>query len=130
MTANSEPITPEPSRMERVYKGPERRQHPRANAEMPITIGAKDRRFEARVRDISKSGICFSSPIHFPAMTVLRMDLQLPGKPAKNVRADGAVVRCVKSPTGDYSVAVFFTGITESEQSALADFVGTNLTRA
>lgn len=111
------------------YRGPERRQHPRAKTELPITIGAKDRRFAAQVQDLSRSGVSFTCPVAFTPMTVLRMDLELPGKDGARVRADGAVVRCVKSATGDHSVAVFFTAIEDEDRAAITSFVESRLTR-
>lgn len=104
--------------------GRERRKHPRAAAgEMAITIGAEDRRFPARVRDISLSGVCFYSPKPFAEMAILKIELELPGTVKTTVKPTGAVVRSRKLAEGEYEVALFFMAITEMERTAIADFV-------
>ena len=40
-------------------RGAERRQHLRARAEWPITIRLEDGEHEAKLRDVSRGGICF-----------------------------------------------------------------------
>lgn len=122
-------LTPSPSPNEQPYGGPERRRAPRASAPLSVRIDVKDRRFETRVRDVSKSGVCFSSPVEIPEMTLLRIDLELPGKPVKHLRADGAVVRCVKGSSGEHSIAVFFTAIDAEARADLESFVAERLSR-
>ncbi|MBL8694312.1 MAG: PilZ domain-containing protein [Planctomycetes bacterium] len=101
---------------------PERRAHPRAKANLPITIGAGGRQIEARVRDLSRSGICFVSPKPISEMTAVRINMEIPGARAHAVTAEGAVVRC--EPAGDeYEVAIFFTALSDGDRHALDQFV-------
>jgi hypothetical protein len=122
------PTNPSPRKAN--YGGPERRAHPRARVEFPITIEAKDRRVAARVRDVSRSGIAFLSKIPFPEMTVLRVDVAIPGGAKPMIRADGAVVRCEKDASGDYDVAIFFTAIGDDDREEIARFVSGRLAKA
>src|SRR5262245_14978453 len=126
----STPTPATPPRGEANYRGAERRKDPRAKAEFFVTLEAKDRRVEARVRDISRSGVAFTSKIPFTEMTVLRIDLAIPGHSNAMIRADGAVVRCAKGSGGDYDVAVFFTSIDDSARAAIAQFVSKSPARA
>lgn len=116
-------LTPKPS------QGRERRAHPRAKAEMPVVIGAQDRRVPARVRDISESGVSFLSPKPIPEMTVVKAEFELPAPAGKTVKisAGGAVVRCQKTISDDYEIAVFFMAVTEMEREAIRAFVNKQL---
>jgi hypothetical protein len=113
-------ITPKPHAP---HSSVERRKHPRATASLPISIGQPGGRLAARVRDISKSGVCFYSPQPFPEMSLLRMEFEIPSPTRQSVQADGAVVRCIKSPTGEYEIAVYFMAITEMSKDAIGNFV-------
>lgn len=104
----------------------ERRAHPRAKAAFPITIGAAQRRIAARVRDVSRSGVCFVAPTAFPEMTAVKVDLELPGRPGTVVKADGAVVRCVPSGS-EFEIAIFFTAIGEDDRAAIGEVVDSRL---
>jgi PilZ domain-containing protein len=104
----------------------ERRAHPRAKASLPVTIGAADRRIAARVRDLSRSGISFFAPTPFKEMTAVKVDLELPGAKPTQVRADGAVVRCLKMD-GEYEVAIFFTAIGDGDRDAIGRLVEAKL---
>jgi len=105
-------------------QGSERRQHPRANAEWPISIALEDGRYEARLRDISAAGICFFLDRRIPEMTVLGLELSLPSD-ERPIRCTGAVVRCIPiGPHVDhFEVAVFLHDIAEPDRVALRTFV-------
>ncbi|HKE00445.1 MAG TPA: PilZ domain-containing protein [Planctomycetota bacterium] len=104
----------------------ERRAHPRAKAEFPITIGAADRRVAARVRDLSRSGVAFSSPVAIAEMTKVACDLDLPAPVKRTVKVEGAVVRCAKAAAG-FEVAVFFTTIADADRAAIGALVEAKL---
>jgi len=109
--------------------GRERRQHPRAALDVPITISLSEGTYEARLRDISRAGVCFFLDRRIPEMTVLRMDLDLPGngdgRVRQHVAGSGVVVRCrALSPHVDhYEVAVFLNDVTEETRERLAAYV-------
>ncbi|MBI3818610.1 MAG: PilZ domain-containing protein [Planctomycetes bacterium] len=101
----------------------ERRAHPRAKADFRVVIAAADRRIEARVRDISQSGVCFISPKPILEMTAVKLELALPGMAGEMLSVRGAIVRNEKTSDGEYEIAIFFTGITESERERIREFV-------
>ena len=117
------------SRNQGLHQGAERRRHPRATLDLPITISLPDGSHEARLRDISKAGVCFFLDRRIPEMTVLRMDMELPAADedadAQRVTGSGVVVRCLPlSPHVDhYEVAVFLNDISETSRRNLEDFV-------
>ena len=56
----------------------DRRQWPRADADWPVRLLLPEGHFEARVRDVSRAGLCFFLDRPIPEMTSLRLDLELP----------------------------------------------------
>ena len=105
--------------------GVERRRHPRVALDWPVTISLADGDYEARLRDVSKVGVCFFLDRRIPEMTILRMDLELPGGTGTKVRGSGVVVRCLAlSPAVDhYEVAVFLNDIGEESRERLEAYV-------
>ena len=108
--------------------GAERRRHPRVALDLPVTISLPDGVHEARLRDLSRAGVCFFLDRRIPEMTVLKMDFDLParnGTDAMSVHGAGVVVRCQPlSPHIDhYEVAVFLNDVTESERESLEAYV-------
>jgi len=115
--------------------GRERREHPRVPVEWPISItlaGSGDSdgtRCEARLRDVSRAGICFFLDRPIPEMTVLRMELDLPPVAGEadggRVNGGGVVVRCQAiSPQIDhFEIAVFLNDVDEASRLALAAHV-------
>ncbi len=103
-------------------QGRERRQHPRAALEWPITIALAEGSFEARLRDISASGLCFFLDRKVPEMTVLQLAFELGGQ---RIRCKGAVVRCAPiSPRLDhYEIAVFLHEVQDSTRAAIESYV-------
>ncbi len=110
------------TRSDTTRKDSERRAHPRAKAVFPATIGAAERRFPARVRDLSRTGVCFHAPQALPEMTSVRLDMELPGLNGESLRADGAVVRCVRSGK-EWEVAIYFTKIEDTARESIDRFV-------
>ena len=106
--------------------GPERRRWERADADLPITISLAAGQCEARVRDVSRSGVCFFLDRPIPLMTVLEMSLALrvPGG-VRRVQGHGAVVRCEKISRAieHYEIAVFLHEMAELDRAAIEEFV-------
>lgn len=102
--------------------GAERRRWPRAQCELPITLAIDGREHAAKLRDLSRAGVCFYLERSLPLMTVLGLvlDLKVDGK-AHKVRAKGAVVRCEKlSPAlQHYEIALFLHDVTESDRALI-----------
>ncbi len=131
------PMTPAPQ----ASRPSDRRLHPRARADWTAEIALADGSLaRARVRDVSRSGVCFFVERALPLMSVLSIALRLPephkaalarGSSASAardqglVRARGAVVRCEKiSPALEhFEVAVFLHEISDGDRERLARFV-------
>jgi hypothetical protein len=115
---NSEPDRP--------ARGAERRRYPRANAEWPITIVLEDGAHEARVRDVSRAGVCFFLDRGLPLMTRLRIELDLPVPDGiRRIAGNGAVVRSERISAGldHYEVAVFLHDIAGPDRSTIEEYV-------
>lgn len=108
--------------------GHERRRHPRATIDCPVTIALADGPHQARLRDVSRAGVCFFLDQRVPEMTILRMELDLPEEEEgeqTHIEGSGVVVRC--QPIGPhvehFEVAVFMNDMTESNREALEGYV-------
>ena len=103
-----------------------------------LTTGDHAGQHAARVRDLSKAGICFYMEYPIPLMTVLEIALELPveghppgSKPGpkngeiRRVRGTGAVVRCepISASIEHYEVAVFIQHMEETDREAVAAHV-------
>ena len=111
--------TPEPA-------GAERRQYPRADADWPIRLLLPEGHFEARVRDVSRAGICFFLDRPIPEMTSLRIDLELPvHEGVRFVRGEAVVVRCdkISDRLEHYEIAAFMNDMAPPDRDALEAFV-------
>lgn len=110
--------------------GAERRRWPRAETELPVTIVLDGQSHEAKVRDVSRAGVCFFLARPIPLMTVLglSLDLKVDGR-SHPVRGKGAVVRCEKiSPTlQHYEIAVFLHDLTDSDREVIDRHVSARL---
>ena len=111
-------------------RGAERRRYPRAESEFPISLALDGKTYEARVRDVSRAGVCFYLERSIPLMTVLALDfaLKVNGK-SHRVRGSGAVVRCEKiSPTlQHFECAVFLHDASESDREVIDAYVKSKL---
>jgi hypothetical protein len=102
--------------------GAERRRWPRATCELPITLTVGGQRCEARLRDVSRAGVCFYLERPIAEMTVLAfaLDVVVDGA-VKPIRGKGVVVRCAKiSPTlKHYEIAVFLNELPDADRELL-----------
>jgi len=102
----------------------ERRRAPRAIAAFPIRLQPKEGSSPATLKDLSTIGLCCTTPQRLSELTLLGIDLQLPGQQAMH-SIKGAVVRCepARDAPGQFEVAVFFTEIAPAAKAALASYV-------
>ena len=101
---------PQPSPDSDPSQAPDRRQWQRAQAEWPITVVLDDGPHEARIRDVSRGGVCFFLDRPVPEMTALRIEFDLPvAEGVRRISGLGAVVRCEKisQALDHYEIAVF-----------------------
>lgn len=95
-------------------------------ATWPLSLMLPEGRFEARLRDISESGVCFHVDRPVPEMTLLQVGFDLPGDGGPvAIRGEGAVVRCeALSPhVAHYEVAVFFNRLEDDAREHLRAYV-------
>ena len=109
--------------------GAERRRWARVQSDLPITVTLGDGVTPARVRDVSRAGVCFFLDRPIPMMTVLDVTLEvaLPGGAKKQIRGHGAVVRCerISKAVDHWEVAVFLNDMAEADRRAMEEYVGT-----
>jgi hypothetical protein len=106
--------------------GAERRRWTRAEAEWPITIQLADGPHEARVRDISRAGVCFFLDRAVKEMTTLRIDLDLPVPDGiRRITGKGVVVRCEKiaAVIDHYEIAVFLQDVASPDGDTIEEYV-------
>ena len=102
--------------------GRERRKYLRAGAEWPLEIALESGTHQARLRDVSRAGLCFFMEEPIPMMTVLHIGLDLPTDDGvRRITGSGAVVRCEPLSSGlhHYEIAVFLHDLKESDREAL-----------
>jgi hypothetical protein len=106
--------------------GPERRRWLRAACDMPVSLNLGGTRCEARLRDISRAGVCFFLDRGIPLMTVLDLSLDLRlAAGMRRIRGAGAVVRCerISKALEHYEIAVFVHEMAEIDRKAVEEFV-------
>ena len=104
----------------------ERRQWHRAQAEWPITIRLQDGDHEAKLRDVSRGGICFFLDRPIREMTVLRMEFDLPVQTGlRRISGMGAVVRCerISQALDHYEIAVFLQDMAQPDRETVEAYV-------
>lgn len=118
-------MTPPPIERDAEPRGAERRQHPRARAEWPITILLDDGYHQATLRDVSASGVCFHIDRPVPEMSLLSLQIDLPGSTPRKLRGEGVVVRSerIASAVDHYEVALFFHALEDDDRVALESYV-------
>lgn len=119
-------------------EGSERRVHARARAEWPVMIELADGPHQARIRDVSRGGICFFLDRPVDEMTLLRVEFDLPeavrraadGSKETDSRhrrlcGQGAVVRCerISAVLEHYEIAVFLTEMSDADRETIAQYV-------
>ncbi len=102
--------------------GAERRRWTRVDADLPITLETAKGPVQARMRDVSRAGVCFYMDQPLPLMTVLEVALPL-GEHL--IKGGGAVVRCerISKLVDHWEVAVFLHDMRESDRELLEEYV-------
>jgi hypothetical protein len=108
--------------------GRERRAHPRIACEGSLTLQLDDGAYRARLRDVSRAGICFYLDRPVAEMTVLAVRIELPARGAHaacRIDGRGVVVRCLPISKGveHYEIAVFLNDLVDSQRETLDRFV-------
>ena len=106
--------------------GSERRRWVRAAGDLSISVALADGKSEARVRDVSRAGVCFFLDRPIPLMTVLELSMSLRVKDGvRKIGGFGAVVRCDKiaKAVDHYEIAVFLHEMAEADRNAIEEYV-------
>ena len=127
MTPEQEQPKPSSSRRNATASGAERRRWARAQSDLPITVTLAGGTSPARVRDVSRAGVCFFLDRPIPMMTVLDVAIEVKTSAGpRNIRGHGAVVRCerIAKAVDHWEVAVFLNDMSESDRRAMEEYVG------
>ena len=105
-------------------KTTERRAHPRADADFPLRLGPEGT-LPARLKNISRSGLCCVVPEPLPELSMAEAVLEVPSSDdhARTFHLQGAVVRCVPEAGGGYEVALFFQFPPPEAQEVISRYV-------
>ncbi|MEL6428778.1 MAG: PilZ domain-containing protein [Planctomycetota bacterium] len=106
--------------------GDERRRHARARADLPITVLLDDGVHHAKIRDVSRGGVCFFLDRPLQEMTALEVEFDLPMDPGvRRIRGVGAVVRCEKIAqiVDHYEIAVFVHEMADPDRDTITEYV-------
>jgi len=125
------PMDPQKRETQPPAPGRERRRHPRASGDWPVTVELPDGPHQARVRDVSRGGVAFFLDRPIPEMTLLQVEFDLPsGAGIRRIRGTGAVVRCerISQALDHYEVAVFLTEMADPDRATIDTFVEEALT--
>ncbi|MBL8857398.1 MAG: PilZ domain-containing protein [Planctomycetes bacterium] len=106
----------------------DRRRWARAQSDLPITVAVAGSKNPARVRDVSRAGVCFFLDRPIPLMTVLEVTLEMKTAKGKQaIHGHGAVVRCERIAKGveHFEIAVFLHEMSEADRGLMEAYVGT-----
>lgn len=106
--------------------GQERRRWLRAACDMPVSLNLGGTRCEAKLRDLSRAGVCFFLDRPVPMMTQLELALDLRlASGMRRIRGAGAVVRCerISKALDHYEIALFVHEMAEIDRKAIEEFV-------
>ncbi|MEM9798998.1 MAG: PilZ domain-containing protein [Planctomycetota bacterium] len=106
--------------------GQDRRRHRRARLDVPITVLLDDGAHEAKIRDVSRGGVCFFLDRPVPEMTALKIEFDLPIEPGvRRITGSGAVVRCerISRTLEHYEIAVFVQDMASPDRDTIEQFV-------
>jgi hypothetical protein len=112
-------------------QGRERRAHPRADCDGTITIQLANGAHQARLRDVSRAGICFFLDQPLSEMTMLAVRIDLPARArqaAARIEGRGVVVRCkpIARAVEHFEIAVFLNELGEAQRDHLDAFVASS----
>ena len=111
---------------------PERRQAPRISERVSIAITGDGQVWQAQTKDLSTSGAYCLLDQFIPPMTKLQLQFELPdGAKRTRIEGTGVVVRAEPVVTSDshgqYSIAIYFSDMSERHRAAISKFVSHRL---
>lgn len=112
------------------YLRSDRRQHPRLEQRLPLSLSANGYDFATSTQNISCAGAYCTIKKYIPPFTKLKIRVSLPCLKTKKPRAiecSGVVVRTEDSSNGFFNIAIFFNEIKENPRKKIADYVHQSL---
>jgi hypothetical protein len=111
----------------------ERRQHPRIDKELPISVVANGYDFSTSTQNISCLGAYCHIEKYVPPFTKVRIKMNVPlvangAKEHCDIDCHGVIVRTEDEPNGGYNVAIFFNKISDHPRQKLAQYVSQTVT--
>ncbi|MGB0333567.1 MAG: PilZ domain-containing protein, partial [Planctomycetota bacterium] len=94
--------------------------------DLPISITMEDGDHEAKIRDVSRGGVCFFLDRPIAEMTALRVEFELPTEHGRRtITGDGAVVRCerISRTLEHYEIAVFVQNMAAPDRETIERYV-------
>lgn len=114
--------------------GSERRQHPRVDQNLPLSVIANGYDFATNTQNVSCLGAYCHIEKYVPPFTKVMVKLSLPvvekyGNRTQNVECRGVVVRSEDSSSGGFNVAIFFNHINEEQKKKISRYVSQFLSK-
>lgn len=103
-----------------------RRQHPRFQVDIQVSVSADSQVLSARTRDISRSGLCLVGTIPLPREKEIAIELVLTfggGGLSEPLHIRGRVVWCT-ALFGHFQIGVMFVKVDEEQTRNLQMFIG------
>ena len=109
-------------------KAREKRSTPRVEEKLPLRVTEGDRQAVVETKNISASGVYFTTEKPMPLMSKVIITLLLPTRAGKNtkVECNGTIVRVVPMDAQSktiYETAIFFDDITEKSKNVISRYV-------
>jgi hypothetical protein len=104
----------------------DRRQHPRLQQQLPLSVAANGYDFSTTTQNISCAGAYCTIKKYVPPFTKLKVKMSLPcpkKRKPEEVECSGVVVRTDDESNGYFNIAIFFNEIKENPRKKIADYV-------
>jgi len=105
---------------------PKRREHPRFNVDIQVTVAVDDAKWAARTRDMSRAGLCLIADQSIPVDTEIGLELVLTFGEAgatEPLELTGQVAWCT-ALFGSYQIGVKFVNLDDDRARYLDMFIG------
>ena len=103
----------------------EKRKYSRVRESVSFQVGSWGSAMVSTTQDLSCGGALCLLPREIPAMTRLKVTLELPAKgssDASSIRCEGVVIRQEKQGS-DYRTAIFFSTIDAEDRRRIAEYI-------
>lgn len=114
--------------MPKPTRGIERRQHPRIENVLPLSISANGYSFVTSTQNVSCTGAYCNIGRYVPPFTkiAVKMSLSVMSQSKKeeySVECKGVIVRTQDADTGGFNIAIFFNEIKENQRKRITRYI-------